>query len=144
MEEALVLRLTAPLSRATLTALVCLLLGSLAGPLPAQEIIKGKRKKIKIEWAKHSTENYIIRYEKVISSAIVEKVGSELEDILKQYTKLFGYEHKQKFRVKFLNNLNTYEQEGGDPSHPGYYNPARHYLVLRQSRRSDRRRAFAR
>ena len=105
----------------------------LACPLPAQEVIKGRRKKIKIDWAKnYSTEHYIVRYESVIPLETIQKVGSELEDILKQYEKLFRFEHNKKFRVKMLDSLNTYEQEGGDPSHPGYYTSSKRYLVLRQ------------
>lgn len=119
------------LSRWTL-ALIGLLVVTVACPLPAQEVIKGTRKKIKIDWAKHSSEHYTFRYESVIPAETIHKVAAELEDILKQYEKLFGYRHGKKFRVKFLDSLNTYEQEGGDPSHPGYYLPSKRYLVLRQ------------
>lgn len=115
-----------------LIVLSVLLVCSLSSLLPAQEVIKGERRRIRIDWAKHETEHYTFRYESVIPAEIVEKVAGELEDILKQYTRLFRYEQKKKFRVKFLDSLNTYEQEGGDPSHPGYYVPTKRYLVLRQ------------
>lgn len=119
-------------SRLNLSVLSVLFVFALSPLLPAQEVIKGKRRRIRIEWAKYATEHYTFRYESVIPAEIVQKVAAELEDILKQYTRLFRYEHKQKFRVKFLDSLNTYEQEGGDPSHPGYYLPSKRYLVLRQ------------
>ena len=122
----------AALSRLTLSALFGLFVFILSCPLPAQDVIKGTRKKIRIEWAKHSTEHYTFRYESIIPPETVQRVAAELEDILKQYEKLFRFEHNKKFRVKILDSLNTYEQEGGDPSHPGYYLPSKRYLVLRQ------------
>lgn len=104
----------------------------LAIDLGAQEVVKKKRKRIKVVWAPITkTENYLIKSEEGLSPSVVARVGKELEEVLAQYEKLFRYKHDKKFRVKILENLNTYEQEGGDPSHPGFYNPAKNYLVLK-------------
>lgn len=102
----------------------------------AQDDLRGQKKTIKIEWASYSTKNYEIRYEKAIPKGTVEKVGRELEEILVQYIAIFRVkpEGEASFKVRFLDSLNTYEQEGGDQSHPGMYveGPSGKYLLIRQ------------
>jgi len=48
---------------------------------------------------------------------------------------VFKFKPEEKLKVKFLDSENTYEQEGGDPSHPGFYNGQ--YLVIKQMPFSD-------
>ncbi len=98
----------------------------------AQDVVKRKKKRpAKIDWAKDSSKNYDIRYESVIPTDVVLRVKKELEDILVQYTKLFRYQHKDKFRVKILENLPTWEYAGGTPSMAGFYSPGNRVLFLR-------------
>ncbi|MGQ9589385.1 MAG: DUF1570 domain-containing protein [Planctomycetota bacterium] len=108
-------------------------LAALAGFASAQEEI-GKRRaeRIRIEWASYETKSYAFQYESVIPTGTVKQVADALEEALGQYAKVFGFAPKTKFQVKFLDSLNTYEQEGGDPSHPGYFSAATGFLVLRQ------------
>jgi len=105
---------------------------AIAPRVPAQEEVKKKREAIKIEWAQYETKNYSFDYEKVIPLSTVKTLGQELEDILEQYLRLFGEKPEKKLKVKFLDSLNTYEQEGGDPSHPGHYNNSTRCLVVIQ------------
>ena len=100
--------------------------------LPAQERIGKARGKIKIGWAELNTKNYKIEYEAAIPVQTAQKIGGELEDILVQYQALFRFKPSKKMLVRFMDSLNTYEQVGGDPSHPGFYSPGSGYLVLRQ------------
>ena len=104
---------------------------------PGQDVLKRRREKIQIDWAEHETKNYRIQHEKVIPSATVERIGRELEDILEQYVRLFRTKPESRFEVEFLDSLNTYEQSGGDPSHPGMYHPGDRVLLLRQMPFSD-------
>jgi len=99
----------------------------------AQIVGEKKVKEIDIVWAEsYRTKHYEIRYEEAIRKSTVKRIGKELEDILAEYVKLFRFRPEGTLVVKFLDSPNTYEQEGGDPSHPGYYNPGTRYLVLRQ------------
>src|SRR5688572_27436251 len=107
-------------------------LGCLAPLIPAQEELSKKRERIVLEYANFETKNYSIDHEKVIPVSTVKTLAQELDDILEQYVRLFGERPKAKLKVKFLDSLNTYEQEGGDPSHPGHYNPGTKCLVIRQ------------
>jgi len=100
--------------------------------LSAQEELSKKREQIKIDWGQYETKNYSFDFEKVIPLSTVKTLGQELEDILEQYVRLFGEKPEKKLKVKFLDSGNTYEQEGGDPSHPGHYNPASRCLVIKQ------------
>jgi hypothetical protein len=103
------------------------------GPaLSAQERIGKARGKIKITWAELNTKNYKIEYEAAIPVQTAQKIGGELENILVQYQGLFRFKPSKKMLVRFMDSLNTYEQVGGDPSHPGFYNSGSGYLVLRQ------------
>jgi hypothetical protein len=111
-----------------LTALICLF----ALPCSAQEVIKRKRKAVDLVWAEHKTKRFHLQYEQVITGDFVHRVGQELEDILDQYIKIFKATPKEPFKVQFLNNQNTFEQVGGDPSHPGFYSPGDKVLVLLQ------------
>ena len=92
----------------------------------------GERKWIKIEWATTETENFSIDYEKLIATKTVKRIGKELEDALEQYIKVFKVKPRkgQKLKIRFLDNFNTFEQVGGDPSHPGFFRPSDKYLVL--------------
>jgi hypothetical protein len=119
------------LAPALFTALAALAV--LSGPLLfSQEGLGKKAEKIKIEWQHQETKNYSFDSEKVVPSSTVKTVGLELEDILEQYVGLFREKPSARLTVKFLDSLNTYEQEGGDPSHPGHYNPSSRCLVVRQ------------
>ncbi len=112
-----------------------LLIFSAAGLCPAlsaQERIGKARGKIKIAWAELNTKNYKIEYEAAIPVQTAQKIGGELEDILVQYQTLFRFKTSKKMLVRFMDSGNTYEQVGGDPSHPGFYSHASGYLVLRQ------------
>lgn len=93
----------------------------LAAPARAQEELRGGEKKIDIEYATTETAHYAIQHEKPIPQATVDKIASELEDILAQYVAIFKAEPKGKLAVRFLDSPNTYQQEGGDKSHPGMY-----------------------
>jgi len=120
--------------RATRTlcmALFALLCAS--GALHAQEEI-GKKGggPVDIEWATLESKNYFIKYESVIAGGVVKEIKDALEEILAQYTAIFKFTPKEKFKVKFLNNMRSYEDQGGDPSHPGYFNPGSGYLVIRE------------
>lgn len=105
-----------------------------AGSLRAQDVVSRRREKIAIAWSELETskKSYRIQYESVIPRATVEKVAKELEEVLAVYVKLFRHKPKEQLRVKFLDSPNTYEQEGGDPSHPAHYNPRTEHLVIRQ------------
>lgn len=96
-----------------------------------EEIGKKERVKIAIEWANMESKSYAVEYESVIPAPTVRQVAEELDAALEQYIAVFRFKPKERFKVKVLDNLNTYEQEGGDPSHPGYFNPGSGYLVLR-------------
>jgi hypothetical protein len=111
-----------------------LLVAVLSLPAASGQIVGEKQfKVIDIIWAEsYRTKHYEIRYEQVIGKKTVKRIGRELEDILAEYVKLFRFRPGELLVVKFLESSNTYEQEGGDPSHPGYYNPGTKYLVLRQ------------
>lgn len=98
----------------------------------AQDVFKKKKKKIKIAWEQHETKNYQIKYEDAIPGSTVEKIGTELEDILEQYVKVFRVKPKKKLKVKFMDSRNTYHQEGGNPSFAGHYNSASKYLIIQQ------------
>lgn len=103
------------------------------GVLTAQkEVGRGKRVKLDLEWVNHSSKNFAFQYERGIQMAVVKRVADALEQSLVEYAKLFKFKPKEKFAVKFLENLNTYEQVGGDPSHPGFYSPGTGDLVLVQ------------
>ena len=97
-----------------------------------EELGKKERPKILIEWAKKETKNYIIEYEKVIPDETVKKIADALEEVLVQYNAVFKFTSKQKLKVKFLDSRNTYIQEGGDPSHPGFYSSRSRCLVIQQ------------
>lgn len=114
-------------------AAACLLLAFLSSLAEGQEELGTRRReKIPIEWAELESNAYAIQYESVIPVATVKQVTDALEEALGEYVKVFGFKPKTKFRVKFLDSLNTYEQEGGDPSHAGYFSPSSGFLVLRQ------------
>ena len=112
--------------------LVMLSAAGLGPALSAQERIGKDRGKIKITWAELNTKNYKIEYEAAIPVQTAQKIGGELENILVQYQGLFRFKPSKKMLVRFMDSLNTYEQVGGDPSHPGFYNSGSGYLVLRQ------------
>ena len=112
--------------------LVMLSAAGLGPALSAQERIGKARGKIKITWAELNTKNYKIEYEAAIPVQTAQKIGGELENILVQYQGLFRFKPSKKMLVRFMDSLNTYEQVGGDPSHPGFYNSGSGYLVLRQ------------
>jgi hypothetical protein len=116
--------------------LCCLVLVSIHGVprtvVAQEELGKKQREKIKIEWAQYEAKNYAAEYESVIPLSTVKQVCEGMEEALAQYVTVFKFAPKEKFKVKFLESLNTYEQEGGDPSHPGYFNPGSGYLVIRQ------------
>ena len=107
------------------------LLPTTGGRLSAQDKIGGEKKKIVIEWAKKETKNYAIDYESAVPSDVVQKIGSELEDILEQYVKLFKHRPKEKLKVRLMDSQNTYEQVGGDPRMAGFYNPGSGYLYIK-------------
>jgi len=112
-----------------------LVLGALlaASPAPAQdEVGKRERKKVVIEWAKTETKNYTIEFEKVIPNSTVAGIGSELERALEQYILVFKHKPEQKLKAKFLDSLNTYEQEGGNVGAAAHFDPGSEYLVLQQ------------
>lgn len=115
----------------TLTAALLL---AVAGSALAQDDLRGDVKKIDIAWAKVETKNYAINYESVIPKATVDKIGGELEDILQQYIAIFKAKPEGKLVVKFLDSPNTYQQEGGDKSHPGMYieTPTERFLLIQQ------------
>ncbi len=119
------------LRKRTLVSLVAAALVATGG-FAQDELGKRDRIKIAIEWQTITTKNYTIKYESVIPAATVTKVGKALENGLTQYIKVFHFKPTKKFDVKFLDSINTYEQEGGDPTHPGFYNIGLHCLVLRQ------------
>lgn len=100
--------------------------------LAQDELGKRERPTIAIQWSEFETKHYAVRHESVIPRTTAEKVANAVEDALAQYIGLFRFEPKEKLKIKFLDSLNTYEQEGGDPSHPGHYNPRDDCLVLRQ------------
>ena len=110
--------------------LVMLSAAGLGPALSAQERIGKARGKIKITWAELNTKNYKIEYEAAIPVQTAQKIGGE--NILVQYQGLFRFKPSKKMLVRFMDSLNTYEQVGGDPSHPGFYNSGSGYLVLRQ------------
>lgn len=84
-----------------------------------EEIGKRRTEKIVIEWAQLQTTSYEVHYESIIPVGTVKQVVDGLEEALGQYVAVFKHKPEEKFKVKFLDSLNTYEQEGGDPSHPG-------------------------
>lgn len=103
------------------------------GDLRAQHGLGGgERKWIELEWASTETENYAIEYEKGIAGSTIDRIGKELEDALEQYILTFRVKPKkgEKLKVRLLDTLNTFEQVGGDPSHPGFFRPSDKYLVL--------------
>lgn len=104
------------------------------GRAPAQEEVgKRDRPKIKIEWSAYDqSKSYAIEYEKVIPSDTVKKVAEALESILEQYVVVFREKPREKFKVRFLDSQNTYEQEGGLPTTAGHYSPPTKTLVLKQ------------
>src|SRR5437870_1095053 len=87
-----------------------------------QEEVKRERKQIEIVWAKQEFKSYSIQFEKIIPLSTVKQIGDALEEVLTQYMLVFKFKPEEKLKVKFLDSENTYEQEGGDPSHPGFYN----------------------
>lgn len=95
-----------------------------------EEVGRKERRKILIGWAKQESKNYSIQYEKVIPLTTVKQINDALEDVLTQYVLVFKYKPEEKLKVKFLDSMNTYEQEGGDPSHPGFFNGQ--FLVIKQ------------
>jgi hypothetical protein len=99
-------------------------------PAWAQEELKRKKEPIPIVWAREETKSYAIEYEKGIAAHVLKRVTGEIDDILEQYVRVFREKPKEKLKVKFLENPRTFEQEGGDPSHPGHYNPSTKYLVI--------------
>jgi peptidase MA superfamily protein len=100
-------------------------------PILAQdEVGRREKEKIQLNWSSTDSKNYSFQYEKVIPAGTVKQIGEALEDALAQYVLVFGAKPPEKLKVKFLDSENTYEQEGGDPSHPGHYR--RPYLVIRQ------------
>jgi len=102
-------------------------------PALAQEVIgRGGKAKIKLEWEKLETKNYVISYEKGIPRETIARVGKELEDILVEYRKLFPFKIKGRFQAQILDNQNTFNQVGGDLRHPGFYSPRNRTLVLLQ------------
>ena len=101
--------------------LIAAALVAFAAPTLAQDDLRGTVKKIQISWAKVETKSFTINYESVIPKETVDKIGGELEDILKQYIAIFKTKPDGKLIVKFLDSPNTYKQEGGDQSHPGMY-----------------------
>ena len=111
-----------------------LLLGlSFVGDLRAQHGLGGgEREWIKLEWDSTETENYAIEFEKGIAGSTIARIGEELEDALEQYILTFRVKPKKgaKLKVRLLDTLNTFEQVGGDPSHPGFFRPTDKYLVL--------------
>jgi hypothetical protein len=120
-------------SRSHFSAL--LVLGALLGSSPAlaqEEVGKRERKKIAIDWAKAETKNYAIEYEKAIPASTVTSIGNELERALEQYVLVFKYKPENKLKAKFLDSLNTYEQEGGRPGSAAHFDPGSEYLVLQQ------------
>ncbi|MBI4606510.1 MAG: DUF1570 domain-containing protein [Planctomycetes bacterium] len=122
------MRSTSRLSIAVWTILV------LAPPALAQDEIGKKGKaRIEIEWAKHEgSKCYSIQYEKVIPSSTVKRIAGELDDALAQYVLVFKFKPEEKLKVKFLENRNTYEQEGGKASTGGHFSPGSGYLVILQ------------
>jgi len=111
--------------------LLCLVV--LSGPAWAQEELGKKTKeKVAIQWARYESKNYSIEYESLIPTGTVKQIAEELEDVLEQYISVFKFKPAKKFRVKYLENPTTFEQEGGDPSHPGFFNPRSGYLVIQQ------------
>jgi hypothetical protein len=108
----------------------CVLLARTAGA--QDEIGKRERAKIEIQWAERSSKHYTVNYESIVPVATVKQVEEALEDVLAVYVSVFKFEPKEKFKIKFLDNPNTYEQEGGDPSHPGHFNPRTEELVIQQ------------
>ncbi len=113
---------------------VCFLALLLAFPLAAQEELGGGTKHIDIEWATSSTEHFDINYEAVISAQTVTDIGVQLEQILEQYVAIFKFEPDERLVVKFMESPNTYQQMGGDRSHPGMYieRPGEKYLLIQQ------------
>jgi len=105
---------------------------TLSPALTAQDRIGRDKKKIKIEWAKHETKNYVIEHESAVPSSTAAKIGKELEEILVQYQKLFRFKPKDKLGVRFMDSQNTYEQVGGNPRAAGFYNPREKVLVIKQ------------
>jgi hypothetical protein len=102
-------------------------------PSFAQEVIGRKGKvKIKLEWNKLETKNYVISYEKGIPREVIARVGKELEEILVEYKRLFPFKMKGRFQAQILDNQNTFNQVGGDLRHPGFYSPGNRTLVLLQ------------
>jgi len=121
------------MKRLPITLAAILAAFSFCAPSGAQVIGERKVKKIQVQWAPPLlTKNYEILHESAIPASTVGRIGQELEEILEQYVRLFGIKPKERFKVKFLDSTNTYEQEGGDLSHPGYYNPGSRNLVLKQ------------
>ena len=103
------------------------------GILTAQKEV-GRRKAIKLnlEWVTYSSKNFEFQYERGIQLKVVQRVATALEESLVEYARLFKFKPKEKLAVKFLDNMNTYEQVGGDPSHPGFYSPPTRDLFLVQ------------
>jgi hypothetical protein len=102
-------------------------------PAQAQEEIGGKkRERIAIEWKEHKTKSFLFLYESVIPGAVVRRVADALEDALSQYVAVFGFKPEKPLQAKMLDSQNTYEQEGGDLSHPGHFNRGTGFLVLLQ------------
>ena len=99
-----------------------------------EELGRKPREKIKIVWGQtHTSKHYQIHWEQSVGSGPVSKVSKALEEVLVQFTKVFGYKHKgDPFKVRFMDSLNTYEQVGGDPAMAGFFNPASGFLVIKQ------------
>ena len=97
------------------------------------ELGKKERKKIVIDWATYDgAKSYAIEYESIIPKSTVKQVADALDEVLTQYVQVFRFKPADKLKVKFLDNPNTFEQEGGNPSNPAHFNPSTEYLVMQQ------------
>jgi len=115
------------------TFLGTLVMGSVTPVVAQQELGRNQRKRIPIQWSELQTKHYLLRFESVIPAPTAQRVAASLEEVLEQYIKVFKFKPGgDKFKVKFLDSMNTYEQEGGDPSHPGKYFLTDDTLILRQ------------
>jgi hypothetical protein len=101
-------------------------------PAPAQEEVgRGKKRHVELKWQTHEGKAYSFQYESAIPLSTVKQIDAALDEALSQYIAVFNFKPSEKLKVKFLDNENTFEQEGGDPTHPGHY--ARPFLLVRQN-----------
>lgn len=104
------------------------------GGLSAQEELGKKgRPKVQIELATYKdSPSFEIEFESVIPRSTVKQVAEALEEALGQYIQVFKFKPKEKLKVRFFDNPNTYEQEGGKPSTAGFFSPGTECLYLQQ------------